>query len=455
MSLAPFAEFTARMATDTPPKAVVHAAKRCIIDWFAATCPGGAEPPATLLIQALDDVIGRGRARLFPSGLTTDARTAALINGAASHTIEFDDIFRDAIYHPGVPVVSAAMAVAQAKGLSGLDLIRGVIAGYEVSNRIGRAVNPGHYRYWHTTGTIGTFGAAAATAALLKLDTDGALHAMANAGTLAAGLQQAFRADAMAKPMHGGHAAETGVTCALGAAHGMTGAPDILEGPVGFGAAMCDEPDWTAAADGLGIDYTITRTTVKNHAACGHAHAAIDGLLKLQREHGFAPGEIEHIRVGAYKASVDIVAGKDPATVFEAKFSLPYCAAVALTTGSVRTAAFLPERLADADIRALALKVDVELDDDCEAAFPKQRSAKVEVALADGRKHDIFSPTRKGDPDDPLSDAELEEKYLELLAPLAGDAAARDLLATLWRLDDVSDAGDLVLVAEALGNAAQ
>lgn len=455
MSLLPFADFTARIATETPPASVVHAAKRCIMDWFAATCPGGTEPPATLLIAALDDVIGRGRARLFPSGQVTDARTAALINGAASHTIEFDDIFRDAIYHPGVPVISAALAVAQARGLSGLDLIRGVIAGYEVSNRLGRAVNPAHYRYWHTTGTIGTFGAAAATAALLKCDANQALHALANAGTLAAGLQQAFRADAMAKPMHGGHAAETGVTCALGAAYGVTGAVDVLEGPVGFGAAMCDDPDWAQAAAGLGEDFTITRTTVKNHAACGHAHAAIDGILKLQRDHGFAAGDVARIDVGSYKAAVDIVAKKDPATIFEAKFSLPYCAAMALTTGSVRTAAFTDEYLTNADIASLAMKVDVRLDEGCEAAFPKQRSANVAVTLNDGRQLEHISPTRKGDPDDPLSDAELEEKYLELLAPLAGDAAARNLLATLWHLDEVSDAGDLVLVADTLESAAQ
>src|SRR5580704_8058422 len=142
------------------PEPVLHAARRCVVDWYAAVLPGGALPPASLLATALSEDVGRGRAMLFPSGQRATMRTAALINGAASHTIEFDDIFRDAIYHPGTPVISAPLAVAQRSGASGAAFLRGVVAGYEISTRIGVAVNPAHYRYWHTTGTVGTFGAA-------------------------------------------------------------------------------------------------------------------------------------------------------------------------------------------------------------------------------------------------------------------------------------------------------
>jgi 2-methylcitrate dehydratase PrpD len=251
---------------------------------MGATIPGGVVAPATLLKNAFADMIGNGGAYLYPNGETTDAKTAALINGAASHTIEFDDIFRDGIYHPGVPVISAALAVAESKGVSGDMLLRGIIVGYEVSNRIARTVNPAHYAYWHTTGTVGTFGAAAASATILELTEEQALNALANAGTLAAGLQQAFRGDAMSKPMHGGHAAETGITCALSAKAGVTGVQDMLEGERGFGKAMCDDPDWTDVASGLGTEFTISKTTTKNHAACGHAHAAIDAALHYQKK---------------------------------------------------------------------------------------------------------------------------------------------------------------------------
>ena len=336
---------------------------------------------------------------LYPSGQTADPRTAALINGAAVHTIEFDDIYRDALYHPGAPVISAALSIAQARGASGDRLLGSVIAGYEVSNRLGVAVNPAHYQYWHTTGTIGAFGAATAAAVVLGLNGEKTAHALANAGTLAAGLQQAFRADSMAKPMHTGHAAQTGVKLALAAEKGVTGALDILEGDVGFGAAMGEDPDWQAAADDLGQSFTITRTTFKNHAACGHTHAAVDGVLALRNEHGLTPERIKRIRAGTFRKALEITGNKNPQTVFEAKFSLPYCAAVALREGRVRMQAFSPELLEDKELRGLMDKVEVTVDEEIEAEFPKRRAARITIETTDGGRFEHYSPTRKGDPD--------------------------------------------------------
>ncbi len=437
MVLQRFADYAASLRRGELPPEALHGAKRCVIDWFAATLPGGGVAPATMLSEALGT--GGGGALLYPSGAGTDPRSAALINGSAAHTIEFDDIFRDAIYHPGAPVIAAALAVAQARGKGGEAFLRGVIAGYETSNRIGMAVNPSHYTYWHTTGTVGAFGAAAAAACILDLDQGPTLHAMANAGTLAAGLQQAFRADAMAKPLHAGRAAETGVMVALAAEKGVTGAPDILDGACGFGAAMSRNPDWQAAADDLGRSFTITRTTVKNHAACGHTHAAIDGVLALAAEHGLTPGDVAHIRVGSYAKATEITGSKTPRTAFEAKFSLPYCVSAALVCGRVRVDAFSPERLDDPVLRGLIERVELSIDDEAEAAFPGRRSATVEIETTDGRTFSHYSPTRKGDPDNPLSDGELADKFNELVEPVTGAAAAADLLQTLWSLETMKD----------------
>ena len=137
-------------------------------------------------------------------------RAAALINGAAAHTVEVDDIFRDGIYHPGAPTIPAALALAQARGASGEQFLRAVIVGYEISTRIGAAMGRAHYKYWHNTGTIGCFGACAAAAELLRLDAARFAHALATVTTFSAGLQQAFRMDSMSKPLHAGHAAEAG-----------------------------------------------------------------------------------------------------------------------------------------------------------------------------------------------------------------------------------------------------
>ncbi len=427
--------YAAREQIAALPDLVRHHARRALIDWFAALLPGSVVPPATLLTEALADEVGHGGAIVYASGRRASLRAAALINATASHTIEFDDIFRDAVYHPGCPVIGAALAAAQARGANGESLLRAIIVGYEVSTRIGVAVQPSHYKYWHTTGTIGTFGAAAAVASILKLDAERTAHALANAGTFAAALQQAFRSDAMSKPLHAGHAADAGAMAALGAAHSVTGALDVLEGAAGFGAAMSTGADWSRATDGLGTRYNITAMTSKNHGCCGHSFAAIDAALALQAEHGIRPEQVARITVGGYRATVEVTGRKSVSTPFEGRFSTPFTVATALVHGSVRLAAFAPARLADPEVQALMQRVDVVLDARCEADFPGRRSATVEIELKDGRRLGRYQPHRKGDPEEPLTDAELTEKFFELATPVIGRTAAEALLANLWALD--------------------
>lgn len=434
MLLKTIADYAVKEQVSRLSAEVVHHAKRAVIDWYAALLPGSVVTPATLLEQALAEDLDRGRARLA-SGRRATLRAAALINGAASHAVEFDDIYRDAGYHPGSPVISAALAAAQATGASGETFLRGVIVGYEVSTRIGEAVMPSHYRYWHTTGTVGSFGAAAAVATILGCTREQFMHALATVGTFAAGLKQAFLSQAMSKPLHGGHAADAGALAALAASKGVTGALDILEGASGFGAAMSVDPDWEKATRGLGADYHIVRMTFKNHGCCGHTFPSIDGALHLKAQHGFTHREIAKIRLATYKAGLDIIDNAKPEGEYQAKFSLQYVVAHALVHGSVRLNAFLPERLQDADVRALMQKVECVADPGLSKGYPGQRAAQVEIETVDGRRFAHFQPTRKGDPEMPLSDGELDDKFLELAMPVTGEAAARGLLAQLWTLE--------------------
>jgi len=418
---------------------VLHHAKRAVIDWHAALFPGAVVAPATALVRALAEEIGRGESRLA-DGRRANVRAAALINGAAAHTAEVDDIYRDGIYHPGAPTIAAALAVAQSRGASGEAFLRAVIVGYEISTRIAGAMGRAHYRYWHNTGTIGCFGAASAAAELLGLDRARFAHALATVATFAAGLQQAFRTDSMSKPMHAGRAAEAGVTAALAAAEGVTGSLDIMEGESGFGRAMGygdagEGPDWERALATLGEEFHICRMTVKNHACCGHAFAAIDGALALKARMGVSAEEIARVRVGGYRATLEVAGIAEPATAAEARFSTPYLVATALTHGSVRLAAFEPPRLGNAETLALMRRVELALDPAIDAAFPAQRAARIAIESRDGRRGEHLQPTRKGDPDLPLSDAELEGKYLELASPVLGEEPARALLARLWKLE--------------------
>ena len=405
-----FADWAVSFRAQPLPEEVVHHARRAVIDWHAALYPGLVVPPVTLMKKAF-------------AGESESPRLKALIEGSAAHTVEVDDIFRDGIYHPGAPTIAAARALGEA--------LRPVVVGYEISTRIGAAMGKAHYKHWHNTGTIGAFGAAAAAAEALQLDRRQFAHALATVTTFAAGLQQAFRMDSMSKPLHAGRAAEAGVTAALMAREGVTGSLDVM---VGFAAAMGDNPDWERWLATLGRDFHITRMTFKNHACCGHTFAAIDGALEVKRRLNVDAADIDRVEVATYRAGLEVAHYENPGTPAEGRFSLKYVVATALTHGSVRLAAFEPERLADRKTKALMDRISLRLDPELEAAFPAKRAARVAIE-AKGRREEWLQPTRIGDPDAPLSDRALEEKYFELAAPVLGEAKAKDILQRLWRLE--------------------
>lgn len=428
------AEFAVDSADRTFTDEVIHHAKRAVIDWYAALLPGAVIAPATALERALAEELDRGEATLA-LGRPATMRAAALINGTAAHTVEFDDIFKFGIYHPGAPTISAALALAQATRSSGLDFLRAVIAGYEISTRIGAAMGRAHYKYWHNTGTIGVFGATPAAGLLLGLTRSQHMHAMATVTTFSAALQQAFRMDSMSKPLHAGRAAEAGVLAALAAREGVIGSLDVIDGEAGFGVAMGDGPDWHKALATLGRDWHICVMTFKNHGCCGHTFAAIDGALALKQKLALKPTDIRRVRVATYKAGLEVANIRQPRTAAEAKFSMGYVVANALVHGSVRLDAFEPARLQDRATRALMDNVEVVLDPELDAAFPNQRAARVTVETTDGRSETFYQPNRKGDPELPLTDRDLDAKFLELAVPVIGKAAADALLAQLWLLD--------------------
>jgi len=405
-----FADWAVSYREKALEKEVIHHARRAVIDWHAALYPGLVVPPATLLEKAF-------------AGQSRSPRLKALIEGTAAHTVEVDDIYRDGIYHPGAPTIAAARALTEG--------LRPVVVGYEISTRIGAAMGKAHYKHWHNTGTIGCFGAAAAAAEALQLDRRQFAHALATVTTFAAGLQQAFRMDSMSKPLHAGRAAEAGVTAALAAREGVTGSLDVM---VGFAAAMGDRPDWEKGLATLGRDFHITQMTFKNHACCGHTFAAIDGALALKKRMQVNAEDIEQVEVATYKAGVEVAGYEKPSTPAEGRFSLKYVVATALTHGSVRLAAFESGRLNHPDTKRVMERISVSVDPQLEAAFPAKRQARVAIR-AKGKREEWLQPTRVGDPDAPLSDRMLEEKYFELVTPVLGEARAREVLARLWLLE--------------------
>jgi len=429
-----FARFATRFSDQPLDAQVAHCAQRAVVDWFASLYPGLGMPAVQVLEHTLAEDLDRGASRLA-LGRSATVRAAALINGTAAHAAEVDDSFREAMYHPGAATIAAALAVAQAVHASGPQLLKAVVLGYEVSTRIGMVMGRAHYKHWHNTGTMGAFGAAAAAGHLLGLNEDAFASALAIAATFTAGLQQAFRLESMAKPLHAGRAADAGVLAAQLAQGGMRSSLDVLEGDSGLGVAMSDGPQWQGIGDTLGRDFHITRLTFKNHIGCGHTFPAIDGALELQRLHGFTHADVEALHLGVYQPALDIAPHVDPQTADQARFSLHYMVASALVHGSVRLSAFEPQRLNDPATRALMARISKALDPEVDAGFPARRAARVSVRLHDGRSFTHWQSDRKGDPELPLTDADLEGKLIELASPVIGEAAARALLTRIWALD--------------------
>ena len=304
-----------------------------------------------------------------------------------------------------------------------------------ISCRIGHILGRAHYQYWHNTGTVGTFGAAAAAAYLLRLDATQFTHALCTSATFAAGLQQAFQMDSMSKPLHSGRAAEAGVAAALMAQQGITGSLDVFEGKLGMGVAMSDAPDWVPVLATLGQPFAITEMTFKNHTCCGHTFAPIDGALELQRLHAIRPEDIAQITVATYSPALTVAGNPTPRTAAEARFSIPYVVSTALIFGSVRLAAFDDAQLHHPATRVLMEKVQLQVHPELDRQFPGQRAAQVTIQLRDGTTHQFLQPTRKGDPDMPLSDADLQAKLEELASDVLGADKLRHISQQLWQLD--------------------
>lgn len=422
---------------DLPPE-VLHDTRRAVLDWFAALLPGCAEGPAVALAGALSAERGAGAAVSYVDGACGSARHAALLNGTASHTVEFDDIYRDGGYHPGSPTISAALAVAQAEGAGAEAFHRAVIGGYEVGCRIAMALQPSHYRNWHITATVGTMGAAVATAMLKGCDAAGIGHAIAIASSFAGGHQENLQGQGLTKPLHCGHAAEAGVLAGLAAAAGVSGSLDSLHAPHGYAAATSDGTgDWSAALDGLGDWTPISRMTFKNHGCCGHIFPTLDGIRALQARRAFGPEDVVRIEVAGYGPTRSICDRMAVESARDARFSVQYCAAALLHLGGVRLAAFTPEALARPDLRDFMRRVGVGEDPELAAAYPGRRQARLRVTLADGAVLEHVQPTRKGDPDDPLSDAELFEKFDELAGAVLTPVAARGLREVVMASQDL------------------
>jgi 2-methylcitrate dehydratase PrpD len=416
------------------PADVITIAKHCVLDWVAVAVQGTRDPLAAILAEQVAAEGGSDHATMIGRSRRASPRQAALVNAAASHALDYDDVNVRMMGHPTTGVMSAALALAESRGTGGRDLIAAFVAGYETECEIGEIVAPSHYaRGFHATGTVGTFGAAAACAHLSRLDGNAVAMALGVAGTQAAGLKSMF--GTMCKPLHAGKASESGLLAAELAARGFDSRTDVLECANGFIATHADGPRSLHQFSSGSRKYHIEDNLFKYHACCHQTHAAIEALRALQFEHGFSSSEIVQVTL-RHDAGADAICNiARPNTGLEIKFSLRMIAALALA--GVDTSAvdsFSDVNARDPGLQALRDKVEVTFARD----WPLTRS-EVTVRLADGRvlegDHDSGLPEKDLD----RQQAKLLVKFRSLVGPIFGLSHADDLAADILSLEQQVD----------------
>ena len=377
---ATLADFCRGIQYEDLPADTLTVAKQCLLDWLAVTIAGSSEELTAILRAEALEQGGNPQATLIGTGERVTASQAALVNGAAGHALDYDDVHLAMSGHPSVPVWPALLALAEQRGASGRDVLAAFVAGVEMECRIGRYVMPGHYTVgFHATGTLGTFGAAAACAHLMGLDRDQWLHALGIAGAQAAGLKSMF--GTMCKPLHAGKAAQNGLAAATLAARGFTSNPEVLETAQGFAATQTTTPNADAALAGLGDHYAVRDVLFKYHAACYGTHETIEAILRLKRREGFTAADVERIRLTVPRGHLSMCNIQEPQTPLEGKFSLRFTAALATVTGDASEQTFTPAAVREPSLLAVRDRVTVEARD----GSADWDGTRVAITLAGGR----------------------------------------------------------------------
>ncbi|SDE21239.1 MmgE/PrpD family protein [Paraburkholderia lycopersici] len=443
------AAFASQLRFDSIPPHVVERAVNLYVDWLGSALGGkGARPVETLARFAhaargapqapgpCDVIIDRSR---------TSAYFAAMMNGAASHFIEQDDVHNGSVLHPATVVFPVTLALAQALGSSGREFIAASVAGYEVGIRVGEFMGRSHYKIFHTTGTVGTIAAAAAAGRLLNLTPAQMLDAFGSAGTQASGLWEFLRDAADSKQLHTAMAAANGLMAAQLAADGFRGARRILEGAQGMAAGMSSDADPAKLVDRLGQRWATVETSFKYHAACRHTHPAADALLAVIGTYRLNPGDIEDVTAHVHQGAIDVLGSVSvPRTVHQAKFSMGTVLGLVACRGHAGVNEFEHDYVAS-DVAAFRERVTMALDEQVDRAYPARWIGKVSVTTRDGRTLHGRVDEPKGDPGNTLSREEIAAKFVRLAAfsGAASEKEAQRLLDAAWGIADAARVGGL------------
>lgn len=445
------AEFVSGLTFKQLPEKVVEQAGRIVLDTIGCAVSAWKEDSKKCKIAAdfAGEFEAKAQATVFGADLKSTPALAAMANAIMSNAADNDDTHKRALIHTGSIVVPVALAMAEANHLTGAEFLTALVAGYEVAVRVGMAVMPTHYKFWHSTATNGTFGAAATAAKGFKLNADETQFALGFAGTQAAGLNTFFEYGDYTKSFHPGKAAFNGIISAQFARLGATSPPTMLENEKGYVRAFSDEPKLGVLTRGVGEDWEILQNGFKYYPSILASHSPVGATLKLVTENNIFADQIAKITNETYNTVKSHFSNKDPRSEMAARVSVPYCIAVAAVDKKLGQAQFSEKKINDPLVREVLSKTEVIAVPELNALYPEKFPARVTITLKDGSMFQETVHYPKGDPANPLKPEELEKKFLENVEGILNSQESNEMMGAINELSKAASVDRIVKLLSA------
>ena len=417
------------------PSAVKKTVSQSFINWLGCTVGGLHHEASEAALSLACSLSGPQQATAIGTPHKLDIFHAAWYNGIASHVFDFDDTHLRTVIHPSPPIAPAILALAEQQPVTGAEFVHAFALGIEVACRIGNAVCPAHYNIgWHSTSTTGVFGSAVAVGKLLKLNETQMAWALGLAGTQSCGLRENL--NTMGKFLHTGNAARGGMTAAFLAQRGFTASDKILEAPRGFAHVLSQERNLDEITSEWGTRYETVLNTFKPYPCGVVLHPIIDACLHFVREHKVRPEQVAAVSLKVNFLVLEVTGKRHPKIGVDGKFSVSHCVAVSFIDGRVEEEQFTDAKVNDPKVIALSDKVVAEVD----RSMPAD-AVMMELRLTDGRTLSRHVEHALGSLKNPLSDAQLDDKFTRLCEGILKPAQVKKLIEECHKLADLPDVG--------------
>jgi len=431
------AEFITTTDSSKIPSVAYEHAKVAFMDWLGVTIGGMDDPLVAKLIEVEDAMGGNPQATIIGHNMKKNVSQAALINGASSHVLDYDDTLVSFFGHPSVTLFPSLLALSEWKGKSGHDFLTAYLIGLQVGGTIGRCAGLDHYMAgWHATSTLGHLASAAGCAKLLNLDKKQTVYALGIGATQASGLKRVF--GTMCKPFHAGRSSQAGLVSALLAQKNFTSAEDILEGPQGFFEALKGKVEEEVLAL-LGLGWDVEQISQKYHASCHATHSPLEAALAIVKDNNLSLGDIKAIQVHSSKLAMDAAGKMEPSTGLEGKFSIPYCVANALLRGETGTQSFTDEKVNDPEIKGMMKKITVVLD-----SAKTGLESNVEIETTNGKCYNVFSDILQQIPPLEIKKDRVHKKFFDLCGTVFTEKKVEQAAEKIHKLENIKSMEEFI-----------